>query len=142
MRGYIHYMRHLTKDLPPAMQTYVWATSAAMSLYVVTLLYWGMSLLGLPVPATLHKVFVVAATLAIALHMWALLRAMQSFDEFLRAVNGKRILTAAMITIGGTTIWGLLQIVGWAPAFPPPLIYIALFVVNLALIPFINADRP
>jgi hypothetical protein len=131
-----------TKDLTPAMQTYVWATSAAMALYVVTLLYWGMSLLDLPVPATLHKVFVVAAALAIVFHMWALLRAMQSFDEFLRAVNGKRVLTAAMITIGGATIWGLLQIVGWAPAFPLPFIYIALFLVNVALIPFINADRP
>jgi hypothetical protein len=129
-------------DLSPAAKTYVRVTSVAMSLYVLALLQWGMTAgFGVATPEVLARALVALTSLAIVVHLWALLRVVRLSDEFMRTVMAKRLLTAAVIVIGCATIWSLGHNVGWVGVFPLPLIYLAFFVVHAALIPFINAGR-
>ncbi len=131
------------EQLPPAARTYVWVTSAAMTVYVLLLLEWAASIwLAVKTPAVVVLILTIATCVAIAVQLWSLLRVVQQSDEFMRTVMAKRLLTAAVIVIGAVTMWGLLQRVGLAIPFPLPLTYIGFFIVHASLIPLINANRP
>lgn len=127
---------------PHQVRFYLLTTSVAMSVYTLTLLVWATEQWLPTWPRTVLPVMAAATVPAIAVHLWSLVRAVLSNDEFLRSVALKRLLVAAVITVGILTAWGMLQLGGWAPAFPLPLVYILFFVVHVLAIPFINADRP
>jgi hypothetical protein len=136
-------LRQLYHRLPPEARFYVSVTSFAIPVYMAVLLEWVARLvLSLNTPKRLVIGLAFLGAAAVTIHVWALLRTVRRSDEFMRVVMGRRILTAALIFVAGLTVWGLLQNIGWLPAFPLGAAYMLFLIVHTGVIPFINADRP
>lgn len=62
-------------------------------------------------------------SLPVAALMWATWRSIRNSDEYLRALQTKRLVCAAGLAMFVATAWGLLQNLGAAPALDPLFAY-------------------
>ncbi len=140
------WSKHFELPKTPGLNAYVIATTITMSAYTLVLLVWLVArFTDFPISQMSRggvRVATFVCALGILVHAWTILRLMNSSDEFMRSLMAKRLLIAAFVTLGGATIWALLENVGWLGSFPLIFIYLVFFTVHAAIIPFINADRP
>ncbi|GGK05104.1 hypothetical protein [Pseudomonas matsuisoli] len=83
----------------------------------------------------------IAAALPVAGWLWVTLRIMDSSDEYLRALMGRRLLLAVGLTMTVLSVWGFGESYANAPHLPVflacPLLFLAFAVVS----PFVRQTR-